>query len=38
MQSEQCYLSQDKLALLFIRGQTVGHSVGLPSELVSRER
>jgi hypothetical protein len=26
MQSEQGYLSQDKLALLFIRGQTVGHA------------
>jgi hypothetical protein len=26
MQSEQGYLSRDKLALLFIRGQTVGHA------------
>jgi hypothetical protein len=26
MQPEQGYLSQDKLALLFIRDQTVGHS------------
>jgi hypothetical protein len=26
MQSEQGYLSQDKLALLFIRGQAVGHA------------
>jgi hypothetical protein len=26
MQPEQGYLSQDKLALLFIRDQTVGHA------------
>jgi hypothetical protein len=26
VQSEQGYLSQDKLALLFIRDQTVGHA------------
>jgi hypothetical protein len=26
MQSEQGYLSQEKLTLLFIRDQTVGHS------------
>jgi hypothetical protein len=26
MQSKQGYLRKDKLALLFIRGQTVGHA------------